>query len=104
MVLSYGYMTVLTNNIYYGFGEKSTFQNIPILSIFMSNAFYNLFMLFTIGIYLFKKRFNNIIAFMLPVGLMLTNLLGPVALLRYCYYLYLIFPIMIMSLYNLKNN
>ena len=89
---------------YYNMMENGTFQNNFILSILMNNAVHNILMIFIILLCIFKLKFNNLVPYMLLVGLMITNLLGPVALLRYCYYLYVGLPIMILSLYELRRS
>ena len=89
---------------YYNMMENGTYQNNFILSILMNNAVHNLLMIFVIALACFKLKFKNAVPYMLLVGLMITNLLGPVALLRYCYYLYVGLPIMILSLYELRRS
>lgn len=92
---------------YYKMGEKGTFQYIPILSLLMCNAFYNILLILLFIYNLYKRNYKLILPQMLLFGLMITNLLGPVSLLRYSYYLYLCFPLFIynyiISLKSKKN-
>ncbi|MBR1376736.1 MAG: hypothetical protein IJ565_02870 [Bacilli bacterium] len=88
---------------YYNMLEEGEYQYYPILHLLMSNAFYNILMIFVICLLLLRKQYKEMVPYMLLVGIMITYILGPVALLRYCYYLYIIFPIMILSLYSVRK-
>ena len=79
--------------------ENGKFQSVPILSLLMNNALYNLLLIILFVFSLFKKK-KETIPLLLLIGLIGTNFLGPVALTRYCYYLYIGLPILIMLFVN----
>lgn len=75
--------------------EDGTYQKVPILSFLMSNAFYNLLLILIILYLLINRQIKKIIPLSFLFGLILTNFLGPVSLTRYCYYLYILAPVIL---------
>lgn len=69
--------------VYYDLIEKAEYQKIPILSLLMSVPFHIMLLLMLSIIAIYEKKYKKIIPLSFFYGLMLTLLLGPVALLRY---------------------
>ena len=73
--------------------ENGNYQKIPVLSFFMSNAVYNLLLILAVFYLALYRKYKSMVPLMFLFGLVGTNFLGPVALTRYCYYLYLCMPL-----------
>ena len=84
--------------------EYGHYQNIPVLSFFMSNGVYNLLLLFSIIFLFCIRKYKKIIPMIFLFGLVGTNFLGPVSLTRYCYYLYISAPVIIYLCFENKYN
>lgn len=80
--------------------ENGKYQKIPILSILMCNAVYNLLLIFSLIILVIYRKYKEIVPLLFLLGLIGTNFLGPVSLTRYCYYLYLCAPFIIIIVYS----
>lgn len=89
-------------NLYYDLTEKATFQYIPFLSLIMSVGFQVILLIVLTIIILFNKEYSKLIPTSLILGILATVLLGPVAILRYVYYIFTIMPIMIYLVFS-KN-
>ena len=91
-------------DLYNSLISDGNFQKIPVVSILMNNAIYSLTMFISLAFILCIKKFSKLYPLMFLLGLMGTNFLGPVSILRYMYYLYLCFPIILFSHYCLLKN
>lgn len=75
--------------------EKATYQKVPILNIFMNIGFNVFMMFFTISLLIYRKKYQLCLSFYLLLSLFVTNLLGPVALMRYVYPIFVCLPFML---------
>lgn len=73
-------------------GMDSTYQSIPVFSMFFCPAFYIWIQLFMVTISIYEKRYSFLTLMLLPAAFFLTILFGPVALLRYAYPIILCTP------------
>ena len=80
---------------YKSYIEDGRYQYIPLLSLLMSNALYNILLILLAFYFIIQKKWNKFIPIIFLLCLVATNFLGPVSLTRYCYYLYMCFPILI---------
>ena len=71
------------------------YQKIPLLDILMNMAFYFIILLFVSFYLLYKKNYKLFLPLLLLLLYMGTNLLAPVAIVRYAYPLFTTFPILI---------
>ena len=83
------------NNIYYKLVVDAKYQKIPLLDILMNMAFYFIVLFFVAFYTLYKKNYKYFIPLLLLILYMGTNLLAPVAIVRYAYPLFTTFPILI---------
>lgn len=75
--------------------EKATYQKVPILNIFMNIGFNIFILFFTMCLLIYRKKVVLGLPIYLLVSLFITNLLGPVALMRYVYPIFVCFPFML---------
>lgn len=75
--------------------EKATYQKVPILNIFMNIGFHVFMMLFTICLLLYRKKQKFSLPIYLLLSLFVTNLLGPVSLMRYVYPIFVCLPFLL---------
>ena len=80
---------------YISYIEDGRYQSIPILSLLMSCAIYNLLLICSFIVLLIYKRWKKILPLVFLMGLIGINFLGPTSLVRYCYYLFICFPLII---------
>ena len=91
------------NNILFKIVNDAEYQKIPLLNILMNMAFYFIVLLF-VGIFaLYKKNYKLFLPQLLLIFYMCTNILAPVALVRYAYPLFTTFPIIIYIYYQTKK-
>ena len=91
-------------DLYKEYVEDGKYQKIPILSLLMNNAVYNILLIICALYMIIYKRFKVIVPISLLVGLIGTNFLGPVSLTRYCYYLYICSTLIIALTFQFKEN
>ena len=92
------------NNILFKIVNDAEYQKIPLLNVFMNMAFYFIVLLFA-GIFaLYKKNYKLFFPLLLLIFYMGTNMLAPVALVRYAYPLFTTFPIIIYIYYQTKKD
>lgn len=75
--------------------EDGGFQNIPVLSLFYSSAFYFWLICFGIILCIYKKRYRMAAPFALLAILWLTLMVSPVVVFRYAYPLAVCFPVIL---------
>lgn len=80
--------------------EKATYQKVPILHILMNIGFNVFMMFFTIALLIYRKKYQLCLPLSLLLSLFITNLLGPVALMRYVYPIFVCFPFMLFLIYK----
>ena len=91
------------NNILFKIVNDAEYQKIPLLNILMNMAFYFIVLLF-VGIFaLYKKNYKLFFPLLLLIFYIGTNMLAPVALVRYAYPLFTTFPIIIYIYYQTKK-
>ena len=91
-------------NHYYNLLENANYQKIPVLNILMSMALYVTILLFVICKLLAKKEYKKFIPILLIALYILTNILAPVAVVRYMYPLFTTCPLILLCLHNKKEN
>lgn len=84
--------------------ENADYQKVPILNLFMNMTTYIFMMFFTLLIILWKKRYDHFIPIFFLILLFLTNLLGPVSIMRYAYPMFVSFPIFLFIILNCFSN
>lgn len=91
-------------NIIYRLVVDADYQRIPILDILMNMAFYFIVLLFVSIYTLYKKNYKLFFPLLLLILYMGTNMLAPVALVRYAYPLFTTFPILIYIYHQTKKD
>ena len=91
-------------DLYTNMFEKGEYQNIPIISTILQPALYTLILIFIIMLNIFTNNKKMNIPYILIIGLMITNIFGPVALFRYTFYNMLLLPIFILNCYQIIRN
>lgn len=81
--------------LYYGLFESGNCQKVPFLSVLCQLAFYDWTLILTAACLWQRKQYRLLLPVVLLLALLLTNLLGPVALLRYIYPILVCFPVMV---------
>lgn len=81
--------------LYYALFESGACQEIPFLSVLCQLAFYDWMLIFTAARLWQGKQYRFLLPLALLLTLLATNLLGPVALLRYIYPILVCFPLII---------
>ncbi len=82
-------------DLYYALFELGGCQKVPFLSVVCQLAFYDWALILTAAYLWQKKRYHFLLPLALLLTLLATNLLGPVAILRYIYPVVVCFPLMI---------
>lgn len=77
-------------------------QKFPIVSLLFSPGFMLWVMLFIMGFMVYTMKGHDAIPFLLPALVILTCVFGPMSLVRYSYYLWVIVPVMIIEI-NIKR-
>lgn len=90
------------DSVYKWLSLDVTIQKIPILHLLFSSGFMVWGTLFISGLMIYSKRSLDAFAVLLPIMIVLTCLLGPMSLIRYTLYLWIILPVMIMEI-NIKR-
>lgn len=67
-------------------------HHIPIISLIFSPGFMLWVMLFFLGYLIYAKDYKKLIPYLLPVIVILTSFIGPMSLVRYSYYLWILVP------------
>ena len=80
---------------YISYIEDGRYKSIPILSLLLSAAIYNLLFICILMVLIINKKWKKIVPLMFLLGLLGINFLGPTSLVRYCYYFYICFPLII---------
>lgn len=75
--------------------REATCQNIPILAIICQLAFYNWTLILVFVFCLAHKQYHWLPSLGILLGILATNLLGPVAILRYIYPFVICFPLIL---------
>jgi len=94
-------------NLYDDLLEKANYQKVPILNIFMNIGFNVFVMFYTLFLLLYKKKYKLCLPILLLISLFITNLLGPVALMRYVYPIFVCLPFMLFLIFktlSIKNS
>lgn len=94
-------------NLYDDLLEKANYQKVPILNIFMNIGFNVFVMFYTLFFLLYKKKYKLCLPILLLLSLFITNLLGPVALMRYVYPIFVCLPFMLFLIFktlSIKNS
>ena len=91
-------------NIIYRLVVDADYQKIPVLDILMNMAFYFIVLLFVSIYTLYKKNYKLFFPLLLLILYMGTNMLAPVAIVRYAYPLFTTFPILIYIYHQTKKD
>jgi len=88
--------------------EKGDYQKIPIVSILCQFSLYIVIWIILLIVLIINKKYMELVPNFLLIGLMGTNILGPVAILRYCLYIPFLIPVIIVlfnncNIYRKKN-
>lgn len=82
-------------NFYFNMIEKAQYKNIPVIST-IANVAFNIWILIISTFYiLYKKNYKNLVPLLLFYGLLVTLFIGPVAILRYAYPIFISLPIIL---------
>lgn len=82
-------------DLYYDWFEQGGCQKVPFLSVLCQLAFYDWALILTAAYLWQKKRYHFLLPLALLLALLMTNLLGPVAILRYIYPVVVCFPLLV---------
>ncbi|MCQ2497419.1 MAG: DUF6020 family protein [Lachnospiraceae bacterium] len=91
------------NDIYRWFSLDSTIQKIPVINMLFSPGFMFFVFIFVLGFMISYGRGRLAIAFLIPFLTLLTNFIGPLSLVRYVFYLWVIIPIMFFEVTKAEN-
>lgn len=91
-------------NLYYDLLNNANYQNVPILNILMNMPLYVMTLLFVTIYLVAKKKYKLLIPILLLVCYVLTNLIAPVAIVRYMYPVFTCIPLIIYLFYKAKDN
>lgn len=92
------------DSIYRFISLDPTIQRIPVVRMLFSPGFMLWCMLFILGYFLYIKKGQYTVPYLLSLIVILTCLLGPISLVRYSYYLWILVPIGIMDIIAEKHN
>lgn len=73
-------------------------QRLPIIHLLFSPGFMFNLMLFLLGFMIYSGGESDAAIYILPLFMYLTCVLGPMSLVRYAYYLWIVIPVMIMEI------
>lgn len=90
-------------NLYYDLLNNATYQRVPVLNILMNMPLYVMIILFITIYILAKKIYKLLIPLLLLICYVITNLIAPVAIVRYMYPLFTCIPLIIYLFYKSKN-
>lgn len=91
-------------NIYYNLVSKAKYQNVPILNILMNMAVYVWLLFLTICKLIYKKSYKELVGVVILLCLFLTNLFGPVAIVRYIYPFFVSAPLLLYLLLKKEDS
>lgn len=90
---------------YYNLLSRETpHQKLPGISMLFNPGFYSWFLLFTIGYLLYRRQYEQTLALLPLLGLWLTLLLSPIALMRYSYPFMLCAPVFTALIYKASHS
>ncbi len=92
------------DSIYRFISLDPTIQRIPVVRMLFSPGFMLWCMLFILGYFLYIKKGQYTVPYLLPLIVILTCLLGPISLVRYSYYLWILVPITVMDIIAEKHS
>ena len=72
-------------------------QDLPVMRLFFTPGMYVIIYMFVFAYRLYKRRFDGILPFLPMILTFCTILLGPTYLVRYCLYLWLCLPLLLLS-------
>lgn len=81
------------DNIYQNISKNDAYSKIPCFGTFFSQGFILIICLFCVIEIIYKKHYKTLLCLILPAAILCTFLLGPIALTRYSYFLFLLLPI-----------
>jgi len=90
------------DSIYRWFSLDSSIQKIPVINMLFSPGFMFFLVLFILGFMISYGRGRLAIAFLLPFLVLLTNFIGPLSLVRYVFYLWIMIPLMFFEVNHMK--
>ena len=92
----------IIDRIYRWLSLDVTIQKMPVVHLLFSPGFMLWATLFLAGLMLYVGKGTDTLAYLMPLMLVLTCLLGPMSLVRYTFYLWITVPFMIMEI-NIKR-
>ena len=82
-------------DFYYNLVNNAYYQKIPILNIFMSMPFYLMILFLVVSYIIYKRKIKLLVPLMLLVCYVLTNLIAPVAIVRYMFPVFTCMPLIV---------
>lgn len=92
----------IIDRIYKWLSLDATIQKMPVIHLLFSPGFVLWVMLFLLGFMIYTGNGMDAFAYIMPLMLVLTCLLGPMSLVRYALYLWILIPFVIMEI-NIKR-
>lgn len=90
-------------DFYYNLVNNAYYQKIPILNIFMSMQFYLMILFLVVSYIIYKRKIKLLVPLMLLVCYVLTNLIAPVAIVRYMFPVFTCMPLIVYLFYCAKT-